>query len=214
MTRRWRQLVLGVGIGLVAGGVATAVVLAVDPGSRPTVATQPSGPYRGSEPPPGIELPQFSLPTVRGNTITTRDLRGRVVLTTFVDSACMESCPIIIGILGDALRRLSRHERARVAALAISVDPTVDTPAHVRRFLAERGALGEVEYLVDTIPRMRPVWRKFRIVSAVETGDADVHSADVRVFDRRGAWVSTLHAGVDLTPRNLVHDVRVALGPT
>lgn len=39
----------------------------------------------------------------------------------------------------------------------------------------------------------------------------DVHSADVRVFDRAGIWVSNLHVGLDLTPANLVHDLRVAL---
>jgi hypothetical protein len=33
----------------------------------------------------------------------------------------------------------------------------------------------------------------------------------VRIFDRRGIWVSTLHAGIDLTPANLVHDIRAAL---
>lgn len=38
------------------------------------------------------------------------------------------------------------------------------------------------------------------------------HSAPVRIFDSRGVWVSTLHAGVDLTPENLANDLRVALG--
>jgi len=33
----------------------------------------------------------------------------------------------------------------------------------------------------------------------------------VRIYDRDGVWVSTLHAGADLTTENLVHDVRVAL---
>jgi hypothetical protein len=59
---------------------------------------------------------------------------------------------------------------------------------------------------------MSPVWRSFHIVAAAETGNADIHSADVRIFDRRGIWVSTQHAGVDLTPSNLAHDLRVALG--
>jgi len=58
---------------------------------------------------------------------------------------------------------------------------------------------------------MRPVWKQFAVLPAAETGNADIHSADVRIFDRRGLWVSTLHAGVDLTPTNLVHDIRLAL---
>jgi hypothetical protein len=48
-------------------------------------------------------------------------------------------------------------------------------------------------------------------VAAAETGNADIHSADVRIFDRRGIWVSIQHAGVDLSPHNLAHDIPVAL---
>jgi copper oxidase (laccase) domain-containing protein len=39
---------------------------------------------------------------------------------------------------------------------------------------------------------------------------AAVHSAPVRIYDRRGRWVSTLHAGVESTATNLVHDLRQA----
>ena len=138
-------------------------------------------------------------------------LRGRVVLTTFVDSACHDACPIIVARLGDGLRLLDAATRRNVVALAITVDPPVDTPARVRRFLRQRGALGQVGYLIGTVRELRPIWKAYVILPAVDTGDSDVHSADVRVFDRRGEWVSTLHNGVDLTAANIAHDVEVAL---
>jgi hypothetical protein len=81
----------------------------------------------------------------------------------------------------------------------------------VRRFLAARHALAVLDWLVGSVAEMRPVWHDFAVLPATDTGSDDVHSADVRVFDRHGAWVSTLHAGVDLTPTNLAHDIRVAL---
>jgi hypothetical protein len=37
-----------------------------------------------------------------------------------------------------------------------------------------------------------------------------MHSAPVRVYDAEGRWRSTLNAGVDLTPANLAHDLRLA----
>lgn len=40
---------------------------------------------------------------------------------------------------------------------------------------------------------------------------ADMHSAPVRIYDRDGLWVSTLHARADLTPENLAHDIEAAL---
>jgi hypothetical protein len=66
-------------------------------------------------------------------------------------------------------------------------------------------------FLLGAVGKMRPVWRGFHILSAAKTCDAEVHSADVRIFNRRGVSVSTQHAGIDLTPRNLAHDIRVAL---
>lgn len=168
--------------------------------------------YRGSEPPGRIELPSFALPRYDGSgVVSSNELRGRVVLTTFVDSACQDACPIIVGILGNALRQLSAGEHRQLLALAISVDPEVDTPRHVRRFLSERRALGQLDYLVAPVAQMRPIWKRFWIVSAAKTGNADFHSADVRIFDRNGIWVSTMHAGVDLGVANVVHDIRQAL---
>jgi len=90
------------------------------------------------------------------------------------------------------------------------VNPASDTPTSVRKFLRNRQALG-LDFLIGTMKQMRPVWRSFHIVAAAETGNADVHSADVRVFDQRGEWVSTLHLPPDLTPENLAHDLRRAL---
>jgi cytochrome oxidase Cu insertion factor (SCO1/SenC/PrrC family) len=141
-----------------------------------------------------------------------RALRGRVVLVTFLDTDCKTKCPIIAGQVGAAIRLLSPAERREVVPLAITVNPASDNPASVRRFLRRRYALRELDFLLGSARQLRPVWKSFHVLSAAETGNADIHSADVRIFDRRGVWVSTLHAGVDLAPSNLAHDIRRALG--
>src|SRR5947208_2487884 len=146
----------------------------------------------------------------RGNVVRMESLRGKVVLVTFLDTACKTKCPLIASVVGDGLRLLTSSDRRRVVPLALTVNPASDTPASVRRFLRERGALG-LDFLLGTTRQMRPVWRAFHVVSAAETGSADVHSADVRVYDRTGEWVSTTHLPPDLTPKNLAHDIRVAL---
>jgi protein SCO1/2 len=140
-----------------------------------------------------------------------RALRGRVVLVTFLDTDCKTKCPIIAGQIGASIRLLARTERRQVDALAITVNPARDTPSSVLTFLRRSDALRELNFLLGSVEELRPVWKSFHVLSAAETGNADVHSADVRVFDRRGLWVSTLHAGVDLTPANLAHDIRRAL---
>jgi cytochrome c biogenesis protein CcmG/thiol:disulfide interchange protein DsbE len=179
--------------------------------NAPVASGPPPGPYRGSEPPARIRAPDFALRDYEGRLIQMRALRGKVVLVTFLDIDCTTKCPIIAGEVGAAVRRLSPVERLQVVPLAITVNPGKDTPAGARSFLRRRHVLHELDFLLGSVHQLRPVWRSFHVLSATETGDADIHSADVRVFDRGGFWVSTLHAGLDLTPGNLAHDIRLAL---
>jgi len=206
-----KRLALAGAVVVVAAAAVAGLLLAARDSSNPKASGPPAGPYRGSHPPKGVQAPDFTLLDYRGKAVRMANLRGQIVLTTFVDSACREACPLILSRLGRGLKMLDGRTRAWVVSLAITVNPTVDTPAHVRRFLLERGALGEVDYLIGTVSRLRPVWNAYGILSAVDTGDANVHSAGVRVFDRRGEWVSTLHTGVDLTAANIAHEVRTAL---
>lgn len=192
---------------IVVGGVLIGTIVATRRGSRNDPAASL---YRGSTPPPGIHLPAFTLPRSGGGTLSSRQTTGKIVVATFVDSACKQKCPIIVGIIGRALPLLTHAEQAEVVPVAFSVSPRVDTPARVHRFLAERGG-SRLVYLVGTVQAMRPLWKEFGILSAVASGNSDVHSADVRVFDRHGEWVSTLRVGLDLTAQTLVHDIRQAL---
>jgi protein SCO1/2 len=151
------------------------------------------------------------LRSYRGNVVSTRELRRKVVLVTFLDTKCTEKCPIFASQIASALRLLPSRARRQVVALALSVDPRVDSPTSVRRFLRRRHAIGLLDFLLGSSGQLRPLWQAFHIVPAADTGNADIHSADARVFDRRGIWVSTFHAGVDLAPGNLAHDLLLAL---
>lgn len=209
-----RPVVVALVLALIVVPLLTAFVLRSlhgDPSSDPLGSGPPPGPYRGSEPPARIRAPDFALRDYKGRLIRMRALRGKVVLVTFVDTDCKTKCPIIAGQIGAAVRLLSSAERQDLVSLAITVNPARDTPAAVRSFLRRLRALSELNFLLGSVKKLRPVWKSFYVLSAAETGNADIHSADVRVFGRRGIWLSTLHAGVDLTPANLAHDVRVAL---
>jgi protein SCO1/2 len=170
-----------------------------------------AGPFRGSETPGSIRLPAFTLREWNGKPVASRNLHGKVVLVTFLETKCREACPIIADQIDMAFARLSASERARLYAVAISTHPRDDTTASVREFLRAHRVLGDLHYLIGSESELSRVWRSFYVMSALDSGDADTHSAPVRIFDRKGKWVSTLHPGVDLTPGNLVHDVRVAM---
>lgn len=194
-----------------AAAVLGALLAVTRTSGPPAPASGPSaGRYRGSEPPAEIRAPDFTLRDYRGGLISMRAQRGKVVLLSFVDSKCTETCPIVTSVMAQAYRRLPPSRRREVFPILITVSPRVDRPASVRRFLAHRHALA-LGYLLGTPRQLRPVWKAYGIVSALDTGNADIHSSDVRVFDRRGVWVSTQHAGVDLTAANLATDAETAL---
>jgi protein SCO1/2 len=167
--------------------------------------------FRGSEPPDGLELPAFSLRDDEGQVVRSGDLRDKAVAVTFLDTRCTEACPIIAAQIGQAVRALGDHA-SHVEALAISVDPLRDTPARIDAFLQRYRAKGALRYLAGSVAELRPVWKAFAVAAAHDTGNPNMHSAPVRVFDRSGRWRSTLHPGVDLTAASLAHDLRAAAG--
>lgn len=204
---KWLLLAGAVGAAL----LAAALALALDRERQSTASPSDQGPYRGSEPPARYELPGFRLRNYDGREVDATDLRGRVVVLTFLDSQCTDVCPILASQIAGAIDRLNAAERGQVRAVAISTDPDEDTPASVRAFLGKQRALGRILYVRGTKDEMRPLWARFQILASLESGEDTLHSAPVRIYDRESVWVATLHAGVDLSEANLLGDIRTAL---
>lgn len=203
-----RSPLLVVALGAVVAAGAALVLASPGRESRAT-----AGEYRGSEPPAGISMSTFALRDHGGRTVRSDELLGRVTVLTFLDSQCTESCPVIAWTVARTLDALEPDERNDVTAVAISTDPAEDTPRAVRGFLARNRALGRLLYVGggQRERELRPVWSAFKTLSSLESGQDTLHSAPVRIYDRTGVWVATIHAGVDLTEANLAHDIRVAL---
>lgn len=202
-----RQALFVLAATVVGLAALTAAVVRVATGA----SSASSRDVRGSVPPGTVKLPDFRLRDYTGRPFDSRDVDGRAVLVTFLETKCREACPILASQIGDALRLLTPEERRSVVAVAISTHPHDDTPASVRTFLRAHRVLGQMHYLIGTEAELRPVWRAFLVLSALDSGDADTHSASVRIFDRQGRWISTLHPRVDLSAQSLAHDARAAL---
>lgn len=200
-----RPLLVGVVAAVVAAAAAVPLVLWLAP-RAPDAAS-----FRGSQPPVRITLPEFELRDHGGEPLRSSALGGRVAVVTFLETQCRQACPIIADQIREGARRLTPDERGRVAFLAVSTHPGDDTPASVGEFLRRHRVRGTLRYLVGTESELRPVWKAFQVLAAADSGNPDIHSAPVRIYDRDGVWVSTLHPGVDLSPDNLVHDIRAAL---
>ena len=76
----------------------------------------------------GTEKPafDFDLKNFDGERVTTRALRGKIVLLTFTYAYCSVRCPLITARLSSLDDRLNAPKD--VVYLHVSVDPEMDTP--------------------------------------------------------------------------------------
>jgi protein SCO1/2 len=96
---------------------------------------------RPAELEPGQEVPDFTVTTQDGKTLRLSELRGHVVVLTFIYTRCPlpDYCPLIDRKFRELAGKLGAvHERAaHVRLLSVSFDPEHDTPevlaAHAKR---------------------------------------------------------------------------------
>src|SRR5205814_9433528 len=105
--------------------------------------------FAGSAVTPPRAAEPIALHDAWGRPVTLRSLRGRFALVTFLYVHYPDVCPLIAQNLNAALEQLGpRRNRARV--LAVSVDPKGDTPAAVKRYIAQRHLVPQFRYLLGT----------------------------------------------------------------
>jgi protein SCO1/2 len=169
---------------------------------------RPSGSFAGATRPPGVPVARFALRDQDGRTVRAAALRGRPLIVSFLYTQCRDTCPLIADQVRGALDDLGRDG---VSYVAVSVDPSGDTPAAAKAFLLRHGLTGRARFLVGTRAQLAPVWRQFGI-RPQRAGNTrrDDHTASTVILDRRG--VQRIGFAPDtITPEGLAHDVRALL---
>jgi protein SCO1/2 len=185
---------------------AIAVVIATGAGSSSGPSSPPpQAKFDGPTLPPHLRAANFSLLDQNGRRVTLSRYRGRVVVLTFVHSLCKDICPFMVEQVKGALNELPDRGRS-VSAVAVSADPTQDTVAHRRAFLAKHEMTGRMPYLNGPIATMRTVWHGYFVRPVL--GKMDNHSTFVFLIDKRG-FERVGFPGAQLTPDGLAHDIRV-----
>jgi protein SCO1/2 len=157
--------------------------------------------------PPNLPAADFTLADQDGRPVRLASTRGRVVVITFLHSACHSTCPVSVQTIRGALDDIGAPRRD-VDVFAISVDPREDTRASVRRFVRTQHAERFLRYLTGTRPQLRPVWKKYGIRPQGPEGED--HTAFVLLVDRGGI----LRIGFpshQMTPEDLANDLKLLL---
>lgn len=116
--------------------------------------------------PPREQAVDFRLRDQDGRRIGLADARGKVVVLTFLYTACRDLCPAQAGEIAQAVGRVG----GGVVVYGVSVDPVGDTPEHVHEWIEEHGLEdAPVRYLTGSRRQLSAVWRAYGIVPIATT---------------------------------------------
>jgi protein SCO1 len=176
------------------------------------LATGVAGAARGREALPTIgPAPGFALTTQDERRLTLDDLRGKVVVLTFIYTTCTDTCPLLTAKLASLQSRLGADFGRRVFFVSVTVDPERDTPAVLRGYGAAHGVRFDGWALLTGTPaEIREVTRRYGVFARkTPRGDVD-HTFLTSVIDPRGV-LRVQYMGVRFDPGELLADVRGVL---
>jgi protein SCO1/2 len=182
---------------------ALAVVAGCGGSKAPTAA------FRGTALDPPQAAPAFTLTDQAGKPVSLAAQRGHYAVVTFLYTHCPDVCPVIAGNL-DRLLGTATARRGGLRVLAVSVDPRRDTPAAVRRFVAEHRLVPAFRYLTGSRARLAPVWRDYHIAAARLPNGTVAHSTFEILVDPQGRERVIYDA--QATPADFVHDLAILEG--
>jgi protein SCO1/2 len=132
---------------------------------------------------PGVPAPDFTLRDQTGATVTLAQVRGKVSALTFLDTQCLNLCPLQASLLGIVQSDLGRAQPLTV--IVISVRPETDTPGAIAAFASSHGLKAPYYWLNGPRSQLATVWNSYGISVVAATGDL-AHSSVIYLIDRRG----------------------------
>jgi cytochrome oxidase Cu insertion factor (SCO1/SenC/PrrC family) len=171
-------------LGVVILGAAPLAAAQANP-SASTILAQS---LAGSVAPMNYPASAFRLTDQNGRTVTTADLRGKVVLLTFLDPVCTSDCPLIAQEFR-AAGQLLGSDSSRVELVAIVANPVFYQQAYTEAFTQQEG-LAQVpnwQFLTGSLPTLQKVWSDYGIDAEIEPAGSMVgHSEVAYVIDPSG----------------------------
>ena len=197
MPRIGRLAAVGVGaLALAAALATTAAPRVLSPGFWGPTLKHPAPP------------PDFALRDQRGELIRLSELRGKVVLLTFLYTHCPDLCPLTATNINTAIGTLGAGSKD-VVALAVSVDPRGDTPASVKSFVRTHRLLPQFHYLTGSRAALTGIWSAYQVQAVRHPGEDVDHTLYTLLIDRTGKGRVLFDSRA--AARTIRHDVRLLL---
>lgn len=121
----------------------------------------------------------FQLTDQRGDSIRLSDFRGKLVVLTFMDTQCVDTCPITAQYFIQTYQQLSESQKEQVVFLGVNVNSQTSTVDDVSKTtLAWRlDQIPQWHFLTGEIELLESVWKDYNIsVTARITEDQTTHT--------------------------------------
>lgn len=143
----------------------------------------------------------FQLTDQNGSVKNLSDFRGKVVLLTFMDSTCTDTCPITAAQFRQAYHQFDENEVSQVAFIGINVNVEANQVSDVAQ-ITKTWHLDEIPtwyFLTGSLEELQVVWKDYGVAVA-HSHDSDVimHTPGVFLLDPAGQkrwYVSTIISG-------------------
>lgn len=162
--------------------------------------------YWGTLALPAKAAPAIVLDNYLGRRVTLAQYRGRAVLVTFLYTHCPDVCPLIADNLRAVLNRLG-PAAARAQVIAVSVDPSGDTPQSVAAFLRAHAMAGRMQYLIGSAAQLARTWAAWSVGSTRDTTSPELVSHSALVYGITASGQLKTIYPADFDPSQIVHDL-------
>jgi len=166
-----------------------------------------------------LAAPDFTLTDQTGTIVRLSAERGKAVVVCFIYTSCLDICPIIAASLHQTYVMLRPAIQAKVAILAVTVDPLRDTPDALRQFTAEHSFTGVAAWhaLYGDQTTLAKIWSAYGIdpgtIQKVVNRDlsggtaplAQSHTDAIYVIDPMGKERVLLHS--DFLPADMAKNL-------
>ena len=162
----------------------------------------------GSLPYEGTKLsgasPDFQLTDQYGSVIKLSDFHGMVVVLTFMDAQCVDTCPLTASHFRRTHQQLNQDESKRVIFLGINVNVEANEVADVFQ-ITQVWRLDEIptwHFLTGNLAELEKVWRDYGVAVQLPHDSSDeklLHTPGTYVVDPSGqkCWYISIPISAD-----------------
>lgn len=143
----------------------------------------------------GVEInepaPEFQLNDQNGNLIRLSDFRGKLVVLTFMDTQCVDTCPITAQHFIQTYQQLNDIQKEQVIFLGVNVNTQAASIENINTMTTAWGLdqIPQWHFLTSNLEMLEPVWKAYNVsvtarMNAQDSGHEQlVHTPGTYIID-------------------------------